>query len=271
MGPQGQTPAAHDDDEEDHEERRHAAEPGDEVLLEEVGDVVAVEGGHRLADTDDQAAEQRQREGLEAAEERGTEAGHGHDDREGGGGQPGERSGEHGGETAEHPAERPGEGGEAVGRPPERLHRPLVLRAGADGQADPGVARPGPEPDGDHQGDADEVEALLLHRVPTPGEQVVGQVRLDRSVGDAVALRDDRLEETEEADRGDHADDRRRPAQRAEDDHLEEERHRAGGDDRDHDRRQLAPALLVYRSTNAMYAAKVPIAPWAKLTRPEPR
>ena len=105
VGAQRQTPAAHDDHEEDHEERRHAVEPGDEVLVEEVGDVAAVEGGHRLADADDQPAEQGQRERVEAAEQRGTEAGHGHHDREGGGRQPGERRGEHGGEPAEHPAD----------------------------------------------------------------------------------------------------------------------------------------------------------------------
>ena len=33
----------------------------------------------------------------------------------------------------------------------------------------------------------------------------------------------------------------------------------------------VAKPSLSFRSTNAMYAAKVPIAPCAKLTRPEPR
>ena len=98
------------------------------VLVEEVGDVAAVEGGHRLADADDQSAEQGQGERLEAAEQRRAEPGHGHHDRERDGRQPGERSGEDGGEPAEHPADRPGERGEAVGRPAERLHRPFVLR-----------------------------------------------------------------------------------------------------------------------------------------------
>ena len=72
-----------DDHEEDHEERRHAVEPGDEVLVEEVGDVAAVERGHRLADADDQPAEQGQRERVEAAEQGRAEPGHGHHDREG--------------------------------------------------------------------------------------------------------------------------------------------------------------------------------------------
>ena len=46
-------------------------------------DVAAVERGHRLADADDQAAEQGQRERLEAAEQRGAEPGNRHHEREG--------------------------------------------------------------------------------------------------------------------------------------------------------------------------------------------
>ena len=57
--PQRQTPSADDDHEEDHEERGHAVEPADEVLVEEVLDVVAVERCHRLPDTDDQPADER--------------------------------------------------------------------------------------------------------------------------------------------------------------------------------------------------------------------
>ena len=72
----------HDDDDEDHEERRHAVEPGDDVLVEKRRDVAAVERGHRLADADDQAAEQRQRERVEPAEQRRAETGDGHHDRE---------------------------------------------------------------------------------------------------------------------------------------------------------------------------------------------
>ena len=49
VGPQGQPATAHDDHEEDHEEGRGPVEPGDEVLVEEVGDVAAVERGHGLA------------------------------------------------------------------------------------------------------------------------------------------------------------------------------------------------------------------------------
>ena len=74
MRAQRQPPAPHDHDDEDHEERGQPVHPADEILMEEVLDVVAVERGHRLADADDQTAEQRQREGVESAEQRGTEA-----------------------------------------------------------------------------------------------------------------------------------------------------------------------------------------------------
>ena len=64
-------------------------------------------------------------------------------------------------------------------------------------------------------------------------------------VGDAVALGDDRLEQTEQADRRDHADDRGRVPQRAQDDRLERERHQARGDHGDDERRQRRPTLTV--------------------------
>ena len=50
------------------------------------------------------------------------------------------------------------------------------------------------------------------------------------------------------------------------------EGHRARGEHGDDDRgERRKTVVLSFRSTNAMYAAKVPIAPCAKLTRPEPR
>ena len=113
--PQRQAPPAHDDHDQDHEERGHAVEPGDHVLVEEVLDVAAVERRHRLAHADDQAAEQGQWERLEATQQRGTEPGNGHHDRERRRGEPGERRGEHGGEPTERSADRPREGGETVG------------------------------------------------------------------------------------------------------------------------------------------------------------
>ncbi len=81
--------------------------------------------------------------------------------------------------------------------------------------------------------------------MPPQSNTSFGQVGVDRLVGGAVALRDDGLEQAEEADRGDDPDDRRRAPQRAEHERLERERHRAGGDHRDDERRERRPLALV--------------------------
>ena len=84
---------------------------------------------------------------------------------------------------------------------------------------------------------------LLLDGDAAPPEHLVREVGVDRLVGDAVALRDDGLEETEQADRGDDPNDRGGAPQRAEDERLERERHRARGDHGDDERGKRRPPV----------------------------
>ena len=178
---------------------------------------------------------------MEPPEEGGAEPCHRDHDRECDRREAGERGGEHRGQSGERPTDRPGEGGEAIGRPAEGLHRALVLGAGIDGEPDAGVPGPGPERDGDGQGDGEDVDPLFLDADAAPVEHVIGQVGVDGSVGRPVALLHHRLEEPEEPDCGDDPDDGCRSLQGAQHEDLERQRHGCRRDHRDHDRRKRGP------------------------------
>ena len=118
MAAQRETAAAHDEHEQDEQEGHRALDARQVADAEEVLHVEPVAHHPRLADADDETAEQGERERPEAAEQRGGHRGDGDDEREGDRRQAGERRDQHGGEAGQAGADSPGECRELVGDQP---------------------------------------------------------------------------------------------------------------------------------------------------------
>ena len=114
MTPQRQAAAAHHEHDDDHKEWQCATRARQRSETEELADVVLVAGDEALPDTDQQSPSQSRRERRESTEESSRQTRNGHDQREGGDREAGERCDQDARQAREGAAHGPGQCGELV-------------------------------------------------------------------------------------------------------------------------------------------------------------
>ena len=247
----------HDDD---HEERQRALEAGRTVLdpervVQEIGDVTRVGEDFALSDPERDATEQRERERAESADQRDGERRHGHHDREDGQAEAGVGCEQDPGQSRGRAPDRPGDGGEQVRRPAERGHRPLVLRARGDREADRREPRERPQEERRRARDPEQDQAILLddhashlaveaepvvQRVVVRGEELVDLVE----VAVPELLTRESLEDDQHTEGGDEPHERRGGAHEAEDAVLDGDAEQRGQENGDRDRGPDRPSVF---------------------------
>ena len=195
--------------------------PGHQREAEERLDLGLVQRRQALPDAQGHATQEGQRERREATNERGGQGGHGDQQGEDAGAEPADRGHQDAGDAGQRAAHAPGDRGEEVGRPTQRRDGPLVLGTGGDGEADPGEADRRPQHQREDDGDPGQDEPVLLDDDGSPVEDALGKERLHHDGRVAVALLDHALEDDEQAQRGDHPGERRRPPHLPQDAELE--------------------------------------------------